>query len=253
MRVAFVGKGGVGKSSLVGTFSRVLAQTGGRVLVLDSDPMPGVAFSLGVEHTDAGLPDEVVEETGDDRRFRLADGLRGGDVIDRYAVRGPDGVRFVQLGKARGQRWDNTRQHFGFQRLLDDLPDHAWHIVGDLPGGTRQAFLTWGRWVDTFLVVVEPTASSVLTGRRLARLAGMAGAPRVVAIANKVRVPGDVDQIAARTGLPLIAAIPFDAAQAEADRLGLALLDHEPFAPAVLALRALSDALIAPTDQGESS
>ena len=150
MRVAFVGKGGVGKSSLVGTFSRVLARTGGRVLVLDSDPMPGVAFSLGVEHTDAGLPDEVVEETGDDRRFRLAGGLRGSDVVDRYAVRGPDGVSFVQLGKARGQRWDNTRQHFGFQRMLDDLPAGDWHIVGDLPGGTRQAFMTWGRWSTPF-------------------------------------------------------------------------------------------------------
>lgn len=252
MRVAFVGKGGVGKSSLVGTFSRVLAQNGGRVLVLDSDPMPGVAFSLGVDHTDAGLPDEVVEETLDDRRFRLAGGLRGSDVVDRHAVRGPDGVHFVQLGKARGQRWDNTRQHFGFQRVLDDLPTDDWHIVGDLPGGNRQAFLTWGRWVDTFLVVVEPTASSVLTGRRLARLAGMKGAPRVVAIANKVREADDAERIAARTGLSVIAAVPFDAAQAEADRQGMALLDHEPSAPAVLALRGLAETLTNPTNHGGS-
>ena len=252
MRVAFVGKGGVGKSSLVGTFSRVLARTGSRVLVLDSDPMPGVAFSLGVDHTDAGLPDDVVEETGDDRRFRLAGGLRGSDVVDRHAVRCPDGVHFVQLGKARGQRWENTRQHFGFQRMLDDLPADDWHIVGDLPGGTRQAFLTWGRWVDTFLVVVEPTASSLLTGRRLARLAQMDGAPRVVAVANKVREPDDADRIAARTGLPVIAVVPLDPAQAEADRRGMALLDHEPSAPTVIALRDLAQTLAVPTNHGGS-
>ncbi len=61
MRVAFVGKGGAGKSALSGTFARVLARRGDRVLALDSDPMPGMAFSLGVPASDAGLPDDVVE------------------------------------------------------------------------------------------------------------------------------------------------------------------------------------------------
>ena len=106
--------------------------------------------------------------------------------------------------------------------------------------------------VDTFLVVVEPTASSVLTGRRLARLAGMTGGPRVVAIANKVRDSDDANRIEARTGLSVIAAVPFDPAQTEADRHGLALLDHEPAAPAVLALHGLAQALRVPTSQGES-
>ena len=62
MRVAFVGKGGAGKSSLAGTFARVLAETEHRVLALDSDPMPGLAYSLGLPSVDTGLPDEVVEE-----------------------------------------------------------------------------------------------------------------------------------------------------------------------------------------------
>ncbi len=177
MRVAFVGKGGAGKSSLAGTFSRLLAATGERVLALDSDPMPGLAFSLGTERVDHGLPDDVVEEEDADGRFRLAHGLRGVDVVERHAIRGPDGVYFLQLGKARGPRWENTRQHFGFQRVLDDLPGARWGIVGDLPGGTRQPFMTWGRWADTYLVVVEPTPASLLSGRRLARLAEMAGAP----------------------------------------------------------------------------
>lgn len=103
MRVAFVGKGGAGKSSLAGTFSRLLAGTGERVLALDSDPMPGLAFSLGADRVDHGLPDDVVEEDDAGGRFRLATGLRGVDVVERHAVRGPDGVYFLQLGKARGQ------------------------------------------------------------------------------------------------------------------------------------------------------
>jgi len=241
MRVAFVGKGGAGKSSLAGTFARVLAADGGPVLALDSDPMPGLAFSLGVPQSDAGLPDEAVEEYEQDghRRFRLRAGLTGPGAIDAYAVRTADGVHFLQLGKARGPHWNNSRQHFGFQRVLDDLPGEGWSIVGDLPGGTRQPFFTWGRYARTFLVVVEPTPASLLTGRRLAKLAATANAPRVMVVANKVREPADADRVAQRTGLPLLGAVPFDPAVGDADRLGHAVLDHDPDGPTATAVRSL--------------
>lgn len=242
MRVAFVGKGGAGKSSLAGTFARVLAAGGERVLALDSDPMPGMAFSLGVECRDEGLPDEVVEQYDDSdgrRRYRLRQGLSGAGIVEGYAVNGPDGVRFIQLGKARGRRWNNSPQHSAFQHLLDDLPRDGWNVVGDLPGGTRQPFLTWGRYAETFLVVVDPTAASLLTGRRLARLAAMAGAPRVAVVANKVRDTADVERVGERTGLPVVGAVPYDPELARADRLGRAVLDHDPDGPTVTAVRSL--------------
>ena len=243
--MAFVGKGGAGKSSLAGTFARVLAATGEKVLALDSDPMPGLAFSLGVEPSDAGMPDVAVEEyeEGGRRRYRLRPGLTGPDAVEQYAVRGPDGLYFLQLGKARGPRWNNTRQHFGFQRVLDDLPGEGWHVVGDLPGGTRQPFMTWGRYARTFLVVVEPSPASLLSGRRLARLAATSAAPRVLAVANKVRHPGDADVVAAGTGLDLVGAVPLDPALADADRRGRALVDAHPDAPSVTAVRSLVEAL----------
>lgn len=246
MRLGFVGKGGAGKSSVAGTFARLLAARGDRVLALDSDPMPGLAFSLGVAQSDAGLPDDAVEEydEGDGRtRYRLRDGLTGTGAVEQYAVRTADGVHFLQLGKAHGPRWDNTRQHFGFQRVLDDLPGSGWSVVGDLPGGTRQPFLTWGRYAQTFLVVVEPTPASMLTGRRLAKLDGMPQFPRVLAVANKVRHPGDVELVADRTGLEVVGSVPFDPALGEADRLGCAVLDHDPDAASVAAVRSLVDAL----------
>jgi CO dehydrogenase maturation factor len=245
MRVAFVGKGGVGKSSLSGSFARVLAEAGERVLAIDSDPMPGMAFSLGLEQSDAGLPDDAVEEYEQDgrQRYRLREGLTGTDAIEQYAQRAPGGVHFMQLGKARGPQWNNRRQHFGFQRLLDDLPGDGWSIVGDLPGGTRQPFLTWGRYARTFLVVIEPTPASLLTGRRLARLAETARAPRVVAIANKVREPGDAERVSSRTGLNVIGSVPFDPALADADRLGKAVLDTDPDGPTATAVRSLVQTL----------
>lgn len=251
MRIAFVGKGGAGKSAVAGTFARLLARTGERVLALDSDPLPGLAFSLGVERSDAGLPDEAVEEYDDPtgrRRYRLRSGMSGPAALEAYAAPGPDGVRFLQLGKARGLRWENSRQHFGYQCVLDDLPADGWSVVGDLPGGTRQPFLTWGRYAETFVVVVEPTPASLLTARRLARLTGMPGSPAVVAVANKVRETADLDRVAAGTGLPVVGWLPFDAGIVAAERHGEALLDREPTSPAVAAVRSLVQTLLAGTE-----
>lgn len=252
MRVAFVGKGGAGKSSLAGTFARLLAGTGERVLALDSDPMPGLAFSLGMEQSDAGLPDDAVEEYDEDgrRRYRLREGLDGTAAVEQYAVRGPHDLRFLQLGKARGPKWNNTRAHFAFQRVLDDLPEDGWSVVGDLPGGTRQPFMTWGRYARTFLVVVEPTPASVLTGRRLARLSSVEGAPRVVAVANKVRAVQDAELVAERTGLTVLGSVPFDPVVGEADRLGRAVLDHDPGGQTASAVRSLVEVLRAERESG---
>ena len=149
----------------------------------------------------------------------------------------------MQLGKARGPRWSNTRQHFGFQRVLDDLPGEGWHVVGDLPGGTRQPFLTWGRYAETFLGVVEPTPASLMSGRRLAKLASLSAGPRVLAIANKVREPQDAARIAQSTGLAVVGAVPYDRVLGEADRLGRAVLDHDPLGETVTAVRSLVAAL----------
>lgn len=245
MRVAFVGKGGVGKSSLAGTFARLLARTGERVLALDSDPMPGLAFSLGMDRLDEGLPDDAVQDyDGDGRdRYRLRDGLTGPGAVEQYAASAPDGVHVLQLGKARGPKWNNTRQHVAFQAVLDDLPGDGWSIVGDLPGGTRQPFMTWGRYAETFLVVVEPTPASMLTARRLARLAAMSGAPRVAAVVNRVKDPSDLDRVGQRTGLPVLGGVPFDPSLATADRLGRAILDHDPEGTTAVAVRSLVDEL----------
>src|SRR5215213_857141 len=105
LRVAFVGKGGVGKSAVAGTFARTLARTGAPVLAIDSDPMPGLAFSLGIEVTDVGIPNDAVrerEEGEEGPRFRLRDGLTAADAVEQYSVAGPDGVRFLQFAKLRG-------------------------------------------------------------------------------------------------------------------------------------------------------
>lgn len=249
MRVAFVGKGGAGKSAIAGTLARALARRGEPVLALDSDPMPGLAFSLGLPTVDAPLPDEAVEEKPEGAtgpRYRLRDGLSALEAIEKYAAVGPDGVRFLQFGKLRGN--DDPayfRSQVAYRQIVNDLPADRWNLIGDLPGGTRQPFFGWGSFAQTVLVVAEPTAKSLLSARRLARLTQTKMAPeRLVAVANRVREHGDVEMVSSRSGLDVIAAVPWDEQLGQAERDGQAPIDAAPDCPAVHAVAALVDRLM---------
>lgn len=243
LRVAFVGKGGAGKSVIAGTYARLLAARDEPVLAVDSDPMPGLALSIGVPATDAGIPDDAVEENPDEegRRYRLR--MPASEAVRRYALTGPDDVRFLQFGKLRGGVAGMMRSQTAFLEILDGLPANEWHVIGDLPGGTRQPFFGWGRFARTVVVVAEPTAKSLLSARRLARLATGTDSPRVVAVASKVRQAGDVEMVARRSGLEVVGVVPWDEAVAEAERQGLAPVDGARDSPGVRAVQSLVDRL----------
>ena len=253
MRLAFVGKGGAGKSAIAGTFVRALARRGEPVLAVDSDPLPGLAYSLGlpIDHTPPIPDDAVVEKAADEPgpRFRLRPDLDAFDAVERYSIAAPDGVRFLQFGKIRGGQ-NLFRAQIAFRQIVTGLPEGRWHVVGDLPGGTRQAFTGWGDWASLVLVVVEPTAHSLLSARRLARMAHLAlrgdaagSVRRVLAVASKVREPDDAELVARRSGLEVVASVPWDEELADAERRGLAPIDAAPGSAAVRAVESLVDRL----------
>ena len=224
MNVAFVGKGGVGKSTVAGTFARLLGRSGRPVLAIDCDPMPGLSYALGIPVEDATIPaDAVIENTSeiDGPRYVLV-----GDAvsaIERYAPIGPDGVRFLSFGKLRGHDPGQARSQSAFRLLLDALPADRFDLVGDLPAGTRQPFFGWARFADTVIVVTDPSMKSLLTARRLAKLRDASWGPRqVVAAVNRLTDPYDLARVAAFTGLEVIAGLPDDASVAFADRSGTA-------------------------------
>lgn len=153
-------------------------------------------------------------------------------------------MRFLQFGKIRTDPRALFRSQLAFRQIIKELPDDRWHLVGDLPGGTRQPFTGWGAYADTYLVVVEPMAKSLLSARRLARLASAAERPvQVLAVANKVSESGDAEMVARRSGLEVVASVPLEPAFAAAERAGRAPLDLVPESAAVGAVSLLVDRL----------
>ena len=246
IRVAFVGKGGAGKSTIAGTFARLLSRRGQPVLALDSDPLPGLPYSLGVGVDDHPIPDDVVVAGPEGRpRWVLRPGLDAHTVVERYAARGPDGVRYLQFGNLWGHVMALQRAQHAWSQVVEELDRDRWHLVGDLPGGTRQAMFGWAKYADAVCVVVEPTVKSLHTARRLLTLSDARWGPsRLLLVVNKARDPSDGARISERLGLEAAAVLPADPEAALADRRGAAPLDAAPHGALAGAVGGLVDHVV---------
>ena len=104
MRLAIAGKGGTGKTTIAGTLARVLARAGRSVIAVDADTNPNLASILGLPaeraQEIAGLPRELLERrTESDGKTRVVFAADPEEVLQKYGVLGPDGVRLVVMGK----------------------------------------------------------------------------------------------------------------------------------------------------------
>lgn len=131
--------------------------------------------------------------------------------------------------------------------MLGELVDHKNQFtIIDMEASVEHMSRGTVRHVDAALIVVEPYYRSMETAGRMVPLARDLGIQYVYAVANKIRNERDeraVRDYCAKHGLEVAVYIPFDEAIAEADRAGIAVIDHAPDAPAVTEIRKLADRL----------
>ena len=96
MKVAVVGKGGVGKTTVSGTIARALGRSGHSVLALDADanPMLGISLGIGPERTDAIVAARQRLDEGEGEHQPTAEG-----IIEAFGTDAPDGVRLVVVAR----------------------------------------------------------------------------------------------------------------------------------------------------------
>jgi len=249
MRLAVVGKGGVGKSMIAGTLARVLARRGHRVLALDSDPLPGLSFSLGAD-APAEPPLMAAAERDEKRRWHLVKGVGAVRAVQRYATDAPDGIRLLQIGKVSREGMSpfmaaNQAFWIIIRRLDRAATFRDWVILGDLPAGPRQTAFGWAPYAKHFLLVVEPTWQSMLTARRIIKItdADDDSDVEMLLVVNKVTGDADAKRVGDFLKLPVFATVPVDEGVRSSERAGAALIDHAPDSAAVAAVERLADRL----------
>ncbi len=256
VKVAIAGKGGTGKTTIVGTVARELARQGRRVTAIDADPNPTLAMTIGI---DADLADEapvlptglLEQVVGPDGNATLRLTMDVGTILGRVALTGPDGIQLVVAGRVEhAARGCMCGTHAAVRAILGAIAEAPADIVlVDMEAGIEHFSRAAGtlRYADALLIVVEPFYKSMVTAKNVVSLSAELGIPRRYVVANKVR--GEADLAAIRefcgdAGLELIATVPWDGAFQEAEAERAAPLDFAPESPGVTAARALANAVV---------
>lgn len=238
MKVAFVAKGGAGKSTISALFIRHLVIEGKHVFAVDADINQHLAELIGapfkpelalanddhMSHIRTHLsgtnpritaPSQMVKTTPPGKGSNLIRIADDDPIIARYATQFAPNAYFMHVGTYDEQGIGTACYHTKlsiFENIMSHtLTNEGEWIVADMVAGTDSFANALHVLFDVTFLIVEPTPESTSVFKQFIKLAGEAGtADRVYAIGNKVVDDDDLAYIKSFTGDKLVAHIPQD-------------------------------------------
>ena len=255
MKIAFVGKGGSGKTTLAGTLARVLAKRQHRLLAIDGDPNPNLSLMLGMSRADAdrirSIPSSLVESvTAPSGQASLRLTMDRDRVLGEYAAQAPGGVQLIVMGKpADGSAGSGCMcaAHRAVRGLIAEMTGAGDHTITDMEAGLEHLKRGTARHVEAMLIVAEPYYRSLEAASRTFSLANELKIAHVYAVANKVRDAADreaIESYCRQHGMPVLGVVPFDERFVEAERAAAAPADYAEGSAGLQAIAAIADRLV---------
>jgi len=208
MKLAIVGKGGVGKTSLTVWLGDYLSRRGEDVWLLDADTALSLGQALGLRESEIPLPlileKELIRERVGEGFIHLNPAVE--DLPERLAKRGRNLKLLVMGTVAAAGGGCACSPNALVKALLAHLiimESRQWVIV-DMEAGVEHLGRGTVQSVDGLVVVSEPSMRSLQTASRISVLAKEMGLSRQALIIN--RAPGDF-RLPEMDGLPPLTAV----------------------------------------------
>lgn len=206
LKLAFGGKGGVGKTTVTALIARTIAALNKdtSVIAIDADPVANLAAGLGIDETQpitpvAELSDLIAERTG------ATPGTMGGfftlnpkvdDIPDRFSIE-KDGVKLLVMGTVqKGGSGCICPEATILKALMNHLVLGRNEVVlMDMEAGVEHLGRATSGSVDALVVVVNPGKRSRVAADKIRKLGQDIGIKNIVILGNRVKSEADKELI----------------------------------------------------------
>ncbi len=216
MKLAFLGKGGSGKSTMATAMVRALRARGFRVLAIDADHNMDLSYNLGVEPSIflGSDPDRIKEHVGASRTGTYGDALQAGknagiaftlspldEFTARVSVKLEDGLRVMTAGphteRVRSQEVCSHSLAAPLKVYLPLLHLKAGEaIIIDERAGTDPVATGILSGVDMAVIVREPTINSRRVAEQIKHELELAGIPHIIVDNKEAGLEADTKKAA---------------------------------------------------------
>ncbi|UCD66673.1 MAG: AAA family ATPase [Deltaproteobacteria bacterium] len=200
MKIAISGKGGVGKTTVMALLANQFKNDGKEVLIIDADPSPHMAQTIGIKDIDkikpiAEMTELLIERSGKVQGSPFYQiNPEVDDLLQKFMIE-QDGIRLMILGAIQtAEGGCACPENTVLKRMLTKLllsPSQV--VLLDMEAGVEHLGRGTIAGVDHLLIVVIPSKSSVRTALKIKKLAVDSGIPKISFVGNLIQDDDDAD------------------------------------------------------------